>query len=159
MLFMKNVYLYNRRVKNGAELKSSLKADRIFDDYKGTDYHDLALMISLLQDGDVVAVYALSDFGKGAKAGRIQRQIEDAGATVQIIGNDSPPKAQGRPPRPDMTVEKFDQICLMWYSPADQSRVEEKFDMNRSQLNYLCGPRDGSKKAEKRAVIAKRASK
>lgn len=153
---MKSVYLYNRRVKNGEELKRQLGADRIFDDYKGTNYADLELMLTLQGDGDIVAVYDLKDFGGGSRPARIQRQIEALGATVEIIEEGGPPKAQGRPHRSEITLQKFDEICLLWYSPADQSRVEEKTGMNRGQLYYLCGARDGSDKKEKRLIVERR---
>jgi len=143
-------YLYNRDVSEGA----AMGADKTFADFNGTGRRELTDMIRMagVRKGDTLVVRALSDLGQGAESKRIQKAISDLGVAVRVIPGAQAPRVQGRKPRLKPDAEQKEHICALWYSPAPVDHVLSRASeimgasVDRNNLNYWCGPRDGSNK-------------
>ena len=156
---MKSIYVRNRPLKDLAKIKAKHGADRIYEDSDATGEAQLQSMIDIIKatEGEcVVLVYAFSDLGTGRRQGRIVGLIESAGATIELIDTPKPPERRGRPASSVYTVEKFDAVCPDWFGPVSEQGVVEKHGMTRDQLNYLCGPRHGRLREQKREILVKR---
>ena len=141
-------YLYNRPVSEGA----AMGADKTFADFKGTGRQELQDMLLRkgIRPGDTLRVRALSDLGQGAESPRIQKAISDLGVTLEVVPGSAAPKVKGRKARLKPTPEQKEHICALWYSPAPVDHVLSRASeimggkVDRNNLNYWCGPRDGS---------------
>lgn len=131
--------------------------DKTFADWSNTNRADLDDMITRdgVRKGDVVCVRALSDFGRGQESRRIQKLLSDMGVAVQVVEGGQAPRQQGRPSRVSVTPEQRQHLCELWYSPAPVDHVLARAEdilgaeVDRNRMNYLCGPRDGSKRKDK----------
>ena len=148
---MRIAYLYNRPVTEGAKMD----CEKTRADYDKTNRMELSALLGvMLRAGDVVCVRALSDFGNGAGSTRIQDQIRERGATIEVWPDEKAVKVRGRPKRIHPTVENLDRICASWYSPVPPSHVEDIAEeelgerVNRNWINTHCGPRHGKARPE-----------
>jgi hypothetical protein len=147
---MKIAYLYNRPVSEG----ENMGCGETFADYKETNRSELILMMEGggVRDGDTLCLRALTDLGQGAASKRHQNTLAQMGVTIEIIPAKVEVKRAGRKPKFNPTGADREYLCNLWYSPAEQSYVLKQaskrmgFDVQRDKLNYICGPRDGSKK-------------
>lgn len=129
-------------------------AERVFADWSGTDRAELRRMIEAkgIREGDTLVVRAVGDLGKGAESKRIQKAVAALGATIEVVPADKVVKLNGRPPRIERTPELIGAVCPLWYSPGTQAHVLGRVkditgrELTRHNMNYLCGPRDGSRK-------------
>ena len=127
--------------------------EQTFADWKNTRRAQLTHMIEGgLREGDTLCVRALGDLGRGRESKRIQAMLEDMGVTVEVIEAKRDIRQTGRVARFTPTAEQKEHLCELWYSPAPQEWVLERAGqiagapLNRNQMNYICGPRDGSKR-------------
>lgn len=131
--------------------------EKTFADWKNTKRAELTDMIERggIRKGDTLCVRALSDFGHGQESKRIQKVISDMGVAVQVVEGGEAPRLKGRPSRVKVSAEQRERLCELWFSPAPVEHVLERAQdilgapVDRNRLNYLCGPRDGSKRKEK----------
>lgn len=129
-----------------------LGADRTYWDTPATKRAEIETMLRVIGAGDTVRVQRMGAFGNGQAVNRILRRIEATGAVVELVQPDK--RAQGRPKRNEVTSHDKRVLCGLWYSAMEPGDVFEEakergYDMNRSQFDYMCGPRDGSKRDEK----------
>jgi len=150
---MKIAYLYNRPTKEGERMG----AEKTFADYPETTRSERQDMLDRggLRSGDTLLLRAMSDLGRSAEAKLMQRRIEEIGAEIQVIEDESAPRTSGRKPRMKPTLEQKHHLCGLWYSAAERQHVLDRATdkmgqpVSRDQMNRWCGPRDGSQKAEK----------
>ena len=129
-------------------------AEKTFADYAGTARQELTDMLERkgVRQGDTLRVRALSDLGQGAESKRIQKAISDLGVALQVVPGAASEKVKGRKARLKPTPKQKAHICALWYSPAEVNHVIERAskimggEVDRNNLNYWCGPRDGSNK-------------
>lgn len=142
-----------------------MDCEKTFADWKGTNRAELLDMVQRrgIRDGDTLCLRAVSDLGPGQESARLQRQIAAMGVTIEVIPAKDAPREKGRPPRAAFkSIEDWEAGCSLWYSPAPVrhavQRISERVgaEVDRNWCNNQCGPRDGSKKQEKRAAMLKR---
>ena len=129
-------------------------AEKTFADFRGTGRQELTDMIERkgIRKGDMLVVRALSDLGQGAESKRLQKMITDLGVWIEVKPGPEGERVQGRKARLKPTDEQKAHICALWYSPAPVDHVLERASeimggkVDRNNLNYWCGPRDGSAK-------------
>jgi hypothetical protein len=147
---MKIAYLYNRPVSEG----KAMGCEQVFADYTGTNRAELTLMLDFdgVREGDTVCLRSQGDLGQGAAIKRHLDKLAAMGVSVEIKAVKKEKKVMGRPKRFKPTPDDVEYLCSLWYSPAEQSYVLKRasdrmgFDVQRDKLNYICGPRDGSRK-------------
>ncbi len=147
---MKIAYIYNRPVSEG----EAMGCEETFADYKETNRSELILMLESggVREGDVLCLRALTDLGQGAASKRHQNTLAAMGVEIKIVPAKVEVKRSGRKPKFNPTPQQRERLCNLWYSPAEQSYVLKQasklmgFDVKRDKLNYICGPRDGSRK-------------
>ncbi|MEO0485253.1 MAG: hypothetical protein AAF092_05020 [Pseudomonadota bacterium] len=143
-------YLYNRPVAEGA----AMGAERTFADYRGTGRKELTDMVQRggVRKGDTLVLRALSDLGQGAESKRLQKMITDLGVWIEVKPGPEGERVQGRKPRLKPTPEQKEHICALWYSPAPVDHVLSRAsdimggEVDRNNLYYWCGARDGSQR-------------
>ena len=142
-----------------------MDCEKTFADWKGTNRAELQDMLERggVRDGDTLCLRAVSDLGPGQESARLQRQIADMGVTIEVIPAKDAPREKGRPPRAAFkSIEDWEAGCSLWYSPAPVRHAVQRIsdrvgaEVDRNWCNNQCGPRDGSKKQEKRAAMLKR---
>ncbi len=153
---MRIAYLFNRDSKK----IDDMNVDRVYADTDKTKRMDRGYMIDKggIVAGDVVVVCGLKDLG----GPRIQRMIEALGATVEVVETDDKKRPQGRPPRWVFTDDEMELLAVLWYHAGDPNLVFERSNQmllakgikggppNRKWFERRLGPRDGSRKPEKR---------
>jgi hypothetical protein len=158
---MRVAYLYNRDFSEG----EAMGAGVTFADYTKTNRQDLFDMLSAdgIRAGDVVVVRAVGDFGQGAESKRIQRQIADLGATIEVLPGDEEKRVTGRPPKLEFkTIEDWESGCEIWYSPYPDSEAYKRIgrlvdgEVDKNWVNYRCGPRSAKNRDAKRAIMVAR---
>lgn len=129
-------------------------AEKTFADYPETKRLERRDMLDNhgLREGDTLLLRSMSDLGRGAEVGLMQRRIEEIGATIQVIEDENAPRAKGRPRRLKPSTKQIEQLCGLWYSAAERQHVLDRAkeimgaDVSRDQMGRWCGPRDGSRK-------------
>lgn len=158
---MRVAYLYNRPVSEG----DAMDCEKTFADWKGTNRTELVYMIERggVRSGDTLCLRALSDLGPGQESTRHQNTLREMGVTIEVIPAKDGPREKGRPPRAAFkSIDDWEAGCSLWYSPAAVrhavQRISERVgaSVDRNWCNNQCGPRDGTKKQEKRAAMLKR---
>lgn len=132
-------------------------AEKTYADYPETKRQERQDLLDRhgLREGDTLLLRALSDLGKGQEAALMQRRVKEIGAEIVVIEDENAPRTSGRKPRMKPTMGQRQHLCGLWYSAAEVGhvldRASEKMGgpVTRDQMNRWCGPRDGSKKAEK----------
>lgn len=132
-------------------------AEKTYADYPETKRQERQDLLDRhgLREGDTLLLRALSDLGKGQEAALMQRRVKEIGAEIVVIEDENAPRTSGRKPRMKPTMDQKQRLCGLWYSAAEVGhvldRASEKMGgkVTRDQMNRWCGPRDGSKKAEK----------
>ncbi len=154
-------YLYERPFEEGAEMG----AEKTFADYPKTRRAELDALIrgGGLMAGDVLRVRAVSDLGRGQESKRLQKMIAGLGVSLEILPAKKDVRVKGRPQKAEITsIEDFDRLCGLWYSPVPNSVVFEKakevtgVEVDKAWMDYRCGPRHGRKESEKRAKMMKK---
>ena len=128
--------------------------ERTFADYEGTRRAELINLIEGggAREGDTVCLRAQNDLGQGAAIKRHLKKLAEMGVTVEIMAVPKEKKVTGRPKRFNPTPDQVELLCSLWYSPAEQAHVLKRasdllgYEVKRDKLNYICGPRDGSRK-------------
>ncbi len=128
--------------------------ERTFADYEGTNRAELINVIEGggARRGDTLCLRAQGDLGQGKAIKRHLNKLAEMGVTVEIMAVPVEKKAAGRPKRFNPTPDQVELLCALWYSPAEQSHVLKRasdllgYEVKRDKLNYICGPRDGSRK-------------
>ena len=131
-----------------------MNCERTFADYEITARAELIKMIGEggIRKGDTLCLRAQSDLGRGAAAKRHLVKLKEMGVVVEIMAVKEGKKVMGRPKRFAPTPEDVEFLCSLWYSPAEQAHVLKRasehmgYEVKRDKLNYICGPRDGSRK-------------
>lgn len=158
---MRVAYLYNRDFSEG----EAMGAAQTFADYTKTKRRDLMDMIQErgIREGDVVVVRAVGDFGQGAESARIQKQIRDLGATIEVVAGNDKKRVTGRPAKVEFkSLEDWEEGCEIWFSPYPDSEAYKRIgklvggEVDKNWTNYRCGPRSGKDRSEKRKIMAAR---
>lgn len=158
---MKIAYLYERPVSEG----KAMGAEKTFADFAKTRRLELTDLIDGggLVSGDTLLLRAKSDLGKGREAERHIAKIEGMGVEIVVLPIKADVRLRGRPERAEIaTMDQFDLICGLWYSPTPPDHVEARASkavgvkVDRNWINPRCGPRSGSKAKEKRAMMEKK---
>jgi hypothetical protein len=131
-----------------------MDCEQTFADYAGTNRAELILMMDNggVREGDTLCLRAQNDLGQGAAIKRHLDRLAEMGVTVEIMAVKKEKKVMGRPKRFKPTPDDVEYLCSLWYSPAEQAHVLKRasarmgFDVQRDKLNYICGPRDVSRK-------------
>jgi hypothetical protein len=140
-------------------------AEVTFADYEKTRRKDLIQMVekSGIRAGDVVVVRAVGDFGIGAESARIQKQIVDLGATIEVLPGDEQKRVTGRPAKLEFkSLEDWEDGCEIWYSPYPDSEAYKRIgrlvggEVDKNWVNYRCGPRSAKNRDAKRATMVTR---
>lgn len=154
-------YLYERPFEDGAVMG----AERVFADYQKTNRTELRDLISGggLVAGDVLRLRAVSDLGRGQESKRLQKMIAELGVTIEVLPAEIDVRLRGRPQKAEIeTIELFDQLCGLWYSPTpaavcyDKAKEKVGADVDKQWFEYRCGPRHAGKEKEKRAKMLKK---
>lgn len=132
-------------------------AEKTYADYPETKRQERQDLLDRhgLREGDTLLLRAMSDLGKGQEAALMQRRVKEIGAEIVVIEAEDAPRVSGRKPRMKPTMDQKQHLCGLWYSAAEVGHVLERASekmggkVTRDQMNRWCGPRDGSKKAEK----------
>lgn len=158
---MRIAYLFNRPVSEA----EAMDCQKVFADFPGTNRVELTDLLKFgIENGDVIALRALSDLGAGAAAKRHQKAIEKLGGTLDIMPTTGPRNAPGRRAKaqfPDMAA--FEAGASIWYSAAPQDyaltsigRKAGVDKVNRNWCNHVLGPRDGTAYRDKKAAMQRR---
>jgi hypothetical protein len=131
-----------------------MNCESTFADYTGTNRAELINVLcgGAVREGDTLCLRAQNDLGQGAAIKRHLNKLAEMGVIVEIMAVAKEIKVMGRPKRFAPTTADAEFLCSLWYSPAEQAHVLKRvsehmgFDVQRDKLNYICGPRDGSRK-------------
>ena len=144
MSIRKVAYGVNRSDRDFRNL--GVPIDKIFIDNKMTGEEEKRAMFAAIDEGVVVVVLSMGDFGKGAGAKRFKDAILAKGATIEGPDDrDDPlPRKSGRRGI-GFTPEQVDWACALWLDPLRSERsvlarikTETEIEANRDQMNYLC---------------------
>lgn len=153
---MRIAYLFNRDSKK----IDDMKADRVYADNDKTKRVDRSYLLDKggIVEGDVIVVRQLKDLG----GNRIQRMIEAKGATVEVVTTDDKVRQRGRPTKWTFSASDMEALSYLWYYAGDPNQVFVRANEmlvlrgikdgppNRKWFERQFGPRDGSRKPEKK---------
>lgn len=115
--------------------------DRVFIDNPATEKEELRAVLAAVRPGVTVVVLQTGDFGPGAKATQVCREIESRGGKVEV-----PEKVvgvRGRKPKGVMSAKDERWARGLWLDPAlTKSHVLKRIQkrtgitFTRDQLNY-----------------------
>ena len=138
---MRIAYGLNRREKSFAG--ANIEPGKYFIDTDRTGQAEREAMLLCILEGDVVVVMSKADLGRGAGQVSIIKQIEAAGATVEVLeaAKDAPlPLSES-----GITGEQEEEICRIWRNRALSeatrlSRIEAYMGkpMGKHQVYYMC---------------------
>lgn len=135
--------------------EAAIEADRTFIDTPKSQRRELNALLEILAPGDTVMVESMGAFGNGQGVSRIERQIYAKDAVIELVRPKK--RKRGRPAKAVATTEQREALCAMWYSAMEPGDVLAEAEtrlghpITRGQLDYMCGPRDGSKRDKKEA--------
>jgi len=161
MSLMIIAYIYERSFEDGA----AMGAEKTFADYPKTNRAELGDMISGggLVAGDVLRLRAVSDLGRGQESKRLQAMIADMGVTIELQPIKDSKPVKGRPTKAEVaTIEQFDHVCGLWYSPTPIEHAIQRGcaivggDVDKNWFMYRCGPRSKRDAQKKRMAMEKK---
>lgn len=106
--------------KRAENTLAAVGVDAIFIDTKPERPERNALFDAAgIRPGDVVKVLSFLDLGGSQPASdRIAKEIENRGATVEVVGTTEALAGTGRPRKFSPTQEQDDRIAEIWFSPV-----------------------------------------
>ena len=132
-------YGFNRRDRDFRDF--DIAENKFFIDNDKTDREELRAALVFCEEGVVVVVMALGDFGPGAKARQIVQEIEAKGATVEVA--EKPVAKRGAPLKGEMSEADEKWAKALWLDKSRTkatvlARINDRTgqQFTRDQLNY-----------------------
>ena len=132
-------YGFNRSDRDFRTL--DITGAKYFIDNDKTDREELRSVLVACREGVTVVVLQVSDFGPGAKAKQIVKEIEATGATVEVA--EKPVAKRGAPLKGEMSEADEKWAKALWLDKSRTKtvvleRINERTgqQFTRDQLNY-----------------------
>lgn len=132
-------YGFNRRDRDFRDF--DISEAKYFIDNDKTDREELRAALVSCQEGVTVVVLQVGDFGPGAKAKQIVKEIEATGAAVEVA--EKPVGKRGAPLKGEMSEADEKWAKALWLDKSRTktvvlARINERTgqEFTRDQLNY-----------------------
>lgn len=130
--------------RNDRDLRAA-GAERVYLDGAKTQREDRKRLLADLRRGDIVVLLKRGDLGAGKGLIAIKAAIAAKGCTVEVHGEDDPPKRRGPPPQHEWRAD----VARLWHDQTvDPARPIALAKASRAQMNRVYGPRSKPRRSD-----------